>query len=63
MSKKFDDVFPGHPTGPNEFEQRQEVEQQDVASLQTELNEQERIGNAQSSPFDHNRVPVERKPG
>ena len=58
-----DDIFPGLRTGANEHEQKHDVEQQDAASLQRELNEQERIGNAQRSPFDHNRVPVERKPG
>ena len=51
-----DNVWPGLPTGPDEHEQRSDLEQQDVASLQTELNEQKRIGNAMHSPFDHNRV-------
>ncbi len=57
-----DHVWPGLPTGPNEHETRSGIERQDVASLQTELREQDRIGNAQRSPFDHNRVPLLRKP-
>jgi len=57
-----DQVWPGRPTGPNEHEQRHEVEQHDVASHQTELDEQKRIGDAQRSPFAHNRLPLERKP-
>jgi hypothetical protein len=57
-----DKVWPNMPTGPNEFEQRQDVEQQDVASLQNELNEQQRIADGMHNPFDKNRVPVERLP-
>lgn len=57
-----DQVWPGLPTGPDEHEKRPRVEELDVASLQTELNEQRRIGNEQISPFGHNRVPLERKP-
>ena len=37
-------------------------EQQDAETLQNELSEQERISGEQTGPFDHNRVPVERKP-
>lgn len=58
-----DQVWPGQPTGPIEHETRSGLERQDVASLQTELNEQRRIGNEQVSPFRHNRLPLERKPG
>ena len=57
-----DDIFPGLPTGPNDHETRSGVEQQDVASLQTELNEQDRISGETGGVFDKNRVPVERKP-
>ena len=53
-----DDIWPGLPTGPNDQETREQAERADVDSLQTELNEQQRIGNAQRSPFDHNRVPI-----
>jgi len=56
-----DKVWPGLPTGPNEHETRSGIERQDVAALQTELEEQRRIGNEQMSPFSHNRVPLERK--
>lgn len=56
------EVWPGLPTGPKEYETRPEIERQDAASLQTELEEQRRIGRELSNPFDHNRVPVERKP-
>ncbi len=51
-----DKVWPGLPTSPNEHETREQAERADRESLQTELNEQQRIGNAQRSPFDHNRV-------
>ena len=57
-----DDIFPGLPTGPNDNETRDQAESTDVSSLQTELNEQQRIGGEQTAPFDHNRVLVERKP-
>ena len=53
-----DKVWPGLPTGPNEHETRDQAESADVASTQNELFEQQRIGNAQQSPFDHNRVPT-----
>ena len=58
-----DKVWPGLPTGPNEHETRGQAEHADRNSLHNELNEQQRIGNARYSPFDQNRVPVERKPG
>ena len=51
-----DKVWPGLPTGPNEHETREQAEQADRDSLQTELNEQMRIGGEQTGPFDHNRV-------
>ena len=57
MSEK-DEVFLNHPTGGEAYSTREQAEREDVASLQTELNEQERIGNAQRSPFAHNRVPT-----
>lgn len=53
-----DKVWPGLPTGPNEHETREQAESADVASLENELNEQERIGNVMLGPFDHNRVPT-----
>ena len=53
-----DDVFPGLPTGPNEHETREQAETQDVNSLQTELNEQDRLGNEMFDPFAANRVPT-----
>lgn len=55
MSEK-DDVFLNYPTGAEDYSTRAQAEGADVASLQNELHEQERIGNAQQSPFDHNRV-------
>jgi len=58
-----DNVWPGLPTGPNEHETREQAETQDVSSLQRELDEQQRIADGMHSPFDKNRVPVERKPG
>lgn len=57
-----DDVWPGLATGPNEHETRDELELVDAESLQTELNEQSRIGNGRHDPFSINRVPVERRP-
>ena len=57
MSEK-DQVFPGHPTGGEEYTTREAAESADVASLQNELNEQERIGNTMLDPFEHNRVPT-----
>ena len=57
-----DKVWPGMPTGPNEHETREQAESADKASLQNELNEQERLGNEMMDPFDANRVPVERTP-
>ena len=53
-----DKVWPGLPTGPNEFETRDQAEGQDKASLENELREQNRLGNAQIDPFDKNRVPT-----
>lgn len=55
MSEK-DDIFLNHPTGGEDFSNREAEERADVDSLQRELDEQERIGNAQRSPFDKNRV-------
>ena len=51
-----DKVWPGLPTGPDEHEQRQDLEQQDVASLQREQAEQQRIADGMIEPFGHNRV-------
>jgi hypothetical protein len=59
MSEK-DNVFLNHPTGGEDYSTREQAEGTDVASLQLELSEQRRIGDAQQSPWDHNRVPVER---
>ena len=56
MSEK-NEVFLNHPTGGEDYSTREQAEREDVASLQTEITEQQRIGNAQQSPFDHNRVP------
>jgi hypothetical protein len=53
-----DDVWPGLPTGPNEFETREQAESADVASLQRELAEQERIAANTGGVFDKNRVPA-----
>lgn len=53
-----DNVWPGMPTGPNEFEQRDELEQRDRDSLSIEHSEQERIGNEMLDPFAANRVPT-----
>jgi hypothetical protein len=57
MSGK-DEVFLNHPTGGEDYSTREAAENADVASLQRELSEQRRIGDAQQSPFDHNRVPT-----
>ena len=51
-----DKVWPGLPTGPNDHKTREQAESDYNDHLQTELNEQQRIGNGQRSPFDHNRV-------
>lgn len=58
-----DDVWPKLETGPNEHEERDQVEREDVAAGLNELREQQRIGNSMIEPFGHNRVPVERKSG
>ena len=55
MSEK-DDVFLNHPTGGSDFDTREQAERQDVDSLQTELNEQERIAGNTGGVFDKNRV-------
>ena len=55
MSEK-DEVFLNHPTGGEDYTTREQAEGADVASLEREQFEQQRIGNAQKSPFDHNRV-------
>lgn len=57
MTKHLDDVFPGLETGSNDHETRDQAEAADVSSLQTELNEQERIAANTGGVFDHNRVP------
>ena len=62
MSEK-DDIFLNHQTGGEDYTTRSDAERQDVASLQTELNEQRRISGETGGVFDFNRVPVERKPG
>lgn len=51
-----DKVWPGLPTGPDEFEQRDDAERNDKASLERELTEQQRIGDGMFNPFDKNRV-------
>jgi len=51
-----DDIFPGLRTGPNDHETREQAESQDKASLENELREQDRLGNAQIDPFAANRV-------
>ena len=61
MSEK-DDVFLNHPTGGEDYNTRHDAERQDVESLQRELSEQGRISGEQTRPFDHNKVPLERKP-
>ena len=53
-----DQVWPNKPTGPDEFEQREQVERRDRDSLSTEHNEQERIGDSMFNPFDSNRAPT-----
>ena len=57
MSEK-DDVFLNHPTGGEDDTTREAAESADVASLQNELNEQERIGDSMIDPFAANRVPT-----
>ena len=58
-----DDIFFGLLTGPNDHETRSLAERKDMAFLQTELEEQRRIGAEQVDVFGHNRVLLERKPG
>ena len=57
MSEK-DDIFPGLPTGGSEFDNKAEAERDDVASLQRELAEQQRIAANTGGVFDKNRVPA-----
>ena len=56
MSEK-DDIFPGLPTGGSDFDTREAEERADVASLERELAEQERIAANTGGVFDKNRVP------
>ena len=53
-----DEIFPGSKTGPDEFEQRADLEQQDIGSLQREQFEQQRIAGGMIDPFAANRVPA-----
>lgn len=53
---ELDDIFPGLPTGGSEFDKKAEAERDDKASLQTELDEQERIAGNTGGVFDKNRV-------
>ena len=57
MSEK-DDVFLNHPTGGEDFSTWEQAERDDVASLETELSEQQRIGDSMIDPFAANRVPT-----
>ena len=57
MSEK-DDIFPGHPSGGSDHSTRDQAESADVASLQNELNEQQRLDDEMMDPFAANRVPT-----
>lgn len=57
MSEK-DQIFPGQPTGGEDYTTREAAESADVSSLQNELSEQERLGNTMLDPFAANRVPT-----
>ena len=58
MTKHYDNIWPGLGTGPDEFAQRDDAEQQDAATLRRELQEQGRIAPETGGAFDHNRVPT-----
>lgn len=57
MSEK-DNVFLNHPTGGEDYSTREQAESQDVASLQTELDNSQRIADGMFDPFAANRVPT-----
>ena len=57
MSEK-DDLFLNHPTGGEDYTTRDQAESEDVASLQREQFEQQRIGDSMIDPFAANRVPT-----
>lgn len=51
-----DQIWPNISTGPDEIEQRGELEQRDADSILNEQREQERISGETGGVFDKNRV-------